>query len=376
MFAKLIEEAGGPEPFAQELFREIRQAGDVDSWKVIKQLGSGGGAAAAAAKILAELQSQHDREHPLLAGLWALGRFGHGAADGLKDTVLNTARFAGDLVLGPAGTQARQLFGPLPEWVPESGRTVDPLIEKGRDILNYAGQVGAGQRNPIEDVTGEVADAMRGLRRGATEVAETLVDGGPAALANRYADGAGNIASEVATAYFMPGVARAAGLKRAYSYQDQVAHWRNRGYNPERAQRLAELYDGEGHHFLPKWLGYGVLGLPKFIMESQFNVLKPANISRGDFYVLHGKVDKRAGGGPIMGRGKGSGWNRGSIGTELAGPVGRLYYGSPAELKALVTMPIVGDEEAYPLDPTDAGPANEVDVMRGWRDEEDLPINP
>ena len=376
VLSQIIAHNGGAERFGQALFRGMHQSPNVNVWQVIDELQAMGGPRAAAAKVAADLQAQWDREHHLSALGSSLLRGAYGAGDFLRDALVDNTKFLGDLVLGPGGTLLRRYIGPQPDWVPEFGRVADPAIEKGRAVVDYASQVAAGRRNPLEDAALQVGDAVSAARRGVAELAETYETGGAPAVAHRYSDFAGRVGAGVGVSYFGPSLLRTAGFTRPYSYDDEVAHWLGRGFNQKQAEHLAEPYDGVGHHSLPKRIGYGMLGLPKWIMESRFNVLKPPNISRGKFYVRHGKVDRFARGGPIVGKGKGSGWNRQSIGTELAGPLGRLYHGTTPELKTLVAMPFLGEEEAYPLYPTDAGPANEVDVMRAWRDEEDLPINP
>lgn len=109
-----------------------------------------------------------------------------------------------------------------------------------------------------------------------------------------------------------------------------VEHYLAMGLKPRQAARFAEPYlKGMGHHFFPR-----KLKLPEAFSESVFNVLRPAEISRGDFYKLHFQVDPSYHGGPIF-RGE-KGWSGKALGWKKYGPLGRLWHGSPAPLKARV----------------------------------------
>lgn len=106
------------------------------------------------------------------------------------------------------------------------------------------------------------------------------------------------------------------------------AKFLEQGFNPTQADYLAAPYEGMGHHFVPRRSG-----LPSFISDSPFNVLKPRDISRGDFYELHYKVDPHFNGTGLPPRFGGGSWSGKSLGLEKYGPVGRLWYGSPTPLK-------------------------------------------
>lgn len=68
-------------------------------------------------------------------------------------------------------------------------------------------------------------------------------------------------------------------------------------------------------------------------MDGVFNVLKPEDISRGDFYELHYKVDPRFHGTRVV---PGEPWRGGKLGLKRFGPAGRIWHGSPPPLKARV----------------------------------------
>ena len=119
------------------------------------------------------------------------------------------------------------------------------------------------------------------------------------------------------------------------------------GFTPDQAAHLAQPYDGTGHHYVPKRAKIGkklgpipvptsLVGrkLPKSASDSLFNVLKPANISRGDFYELHYKVDPEQ---EVsrMPAALGPAWNGKKLGLKEYGLLGRIWHGSPAPLNAV-----------------------------------------
>jgi hypothetical protein len=128
-----------------------------------------------------------------------------------------------------------------------------------------------------------------------------------------------------------------------------AAKFEQQGFNPVQAARLAEPYEGMGHHFFPRsWAvpkGVGGVPMPNFLVgqqlpswlsDSVFNVLKPTNIGQGDFYELHYKVDPKFKGAGIK---RGSpGWSGAALGLKdkQYGLLGRLWHGSPAPLNAAV----------------------------------------
>jgi hypothetical protein len=124
-------------------------------------------------------------------------------------------------------------------------------------------------------------------------------------------------------------VARGAGLGLAAA-EGGSAKFIAQGFSPAQAQYLAEPYVGMGHHFVPRRAG-----LPSIISDSPLNTLRPAGISRGDFYELHYKVDPYFFNANFP-KGVGGSWRGRSLGLEKYGAAGRLWYGSPAPLKATI----------------------------------------
>jgi hypothetical protein len=76
--------------------------------------------------------------------------------------------------------------------------------------------------------------------------------------------------------------------------------------------------------------------LPSIFTESDFNVLKPQGITRGDMYELHYKVDPKFKGTGFPARVGGGGWSGAALGLKEYGLAGRIWHGSPAPLKARV----------------------------------------
>jgi len=122
-------------------------------------------------------------------------------------------------------------------------------------------------------------------------------------------------------------LARKLGSK--LSFEEHVAKFMAIGFTRKQAEHLAKPYEGMGHHFMPRrW------GLPKWLSESSFNVLKPKGMTQGDFYELHFKVDPQFRGARMPKR-LGPGWSGKRLGLKEYGRLGRLWHGSPRRLKAV-----------------------------------------
>lgn len=116
------------------------------------------------------------------------------------------------------------------------------------------------------------------------------------------------------------------------------AKYLSRGYSAGLSDYFATPYTGRGHHFLPQrtklpgWLGGGPV--PPVISDSPFFLLKPRDVSTGDFYQRHFEVDPQYGGGKVPKRFGGGGWSGKALGWQKYDRLGRLWYGSPSSLKA------------------------------------------
>lgn len=79
---------------------------------------------------------------------------------------------------------------------------------------------------------------------------------------------------------------------------------------------------------------------PATDQQSRFNVLKPPGMSRGDFYELHYKVDPSFYSARLPRKVGTGGWLGKDIGLQRHEQTGRLWYGSPRELKAAAAAPV------------------------------------
>jgi hypothetical protein len=144
------------------------------------------------------------------------------------------------------------------------------------------------------------------------------------------------------------GGAEAKGLAElgALSKDAAAAKYMARGYPKGLSEYFATPYEGMGHHFLPRrmelpaWLGGGPV--PPIISDSPFFLLKPSNMTKGDFFERHFQVDPSYHGGNIPAKFGGGGWSGHDLGWQKHDRLGRLWYGSPAPLKAVAGAGAVG----------------------------------
>jgi hypothetical protein len=152
----------------------------------------------------------------------------------------------------------------------------------------------------------------------------------------------GELAVDVGSALYggaeLTGLKEVAGLSKAATPAKYLA----RGYPRGLSEYFATQYKGIGHHFIPKRFeeDYGV---PRAIIESPFFRRKPRGVSTGDFYELHHGVDPKYRGGKIHQDFGGGRWSGDELGWQKRGLLGRLWYGSPSQVKAAVIgPPVVG----------------------------------
>ncbi|MBU1378594.1 MAG: hypothetical protein KKE02_02340 [Alphaproteobacteria bacterium] len=125
------------------------------------------------------------------------------------------------------------------------------------------------------------------------------------------------------------------------SKAERILMHERQGFSKAKATHLAGAYTGRGHHAiiperarLPTWAGGG--RVPRAILDSPFNVLKPEGITRGEFYPLHSKVDSHFYGTGFPRRMGLGGWSSKVLGIEKYGLPGRLWYGTPGPTKVVV----------------------------------------
>ena len=80
--------------------------------------------------------------------------------------------------------------------------------------------------------------------------------------------------------------------------------------------------------------------MPRVILESPFNVLKPRGLTTGEMQELHFRVDPKFNGGKIRAEFGGGTWSGADLGWEKYGRPGRVWYGAPGPLKAAVGTPL------------------------------------
>jgi hypothetical protein len=157
----------------------------------------------------------------------------------------------------------------------------------------------------------------------------------------------GELALEGAALLFGGAASKVLGRLGPISEAAGAAKFKGLGFSDAQAARLARPYNGVGHHFIPQRtkvpasvagvpLPSTVAGqpLPAFIIDSPFNILKPTNISQGDFYGLHSQVDPYFHGTRIGVKDGGGSWSMKKAQLEKHGLLGNLWYGSPAPLNA------------------------------------------
>lgn len=110
-----------------------------------------------------------------------------------------------------------------------------------------------------------------------------------------------------------------------------------RGASPQLAEYFAQPYQGMGAHLAPRRTRLpGGAPVPKLLMDSPFNVLKPKGIERGAMFERHFKTDGKYYGGPVPAQFGGGGWSGRRLGWERYNPVERIWHGTPGATKAVV----------------------------------------
>jgi hypothetical protein len=115
-----------------------------------------------------------------------------------------------------------------------------------------------------------------------------------------------------------------------------AARYIKQGFSPKVARYLAEPYKGMGSHYIPRRAFKKNPSLPKALKDSEFNVLQPHNITRGEMYELHAAVDPSFSYARIPARHGGGGWNANALNVKRYGVLGRRWHGAPGALKARI----------------------------------------
>lgn len=243
-------------------------------------------------------------------------RGGVHAVEGLVDGAVFLERLTSplDLLLSPPGTSAAEELG--------------GAISRGVDYVQR------GFENPqmvVQDVRDKARQARADLDPTATPVAPTASE----EVRRRLPIGMnqGELAFDVGSFAVGGPLAKSVKGLGAISKASTAEKYLAQGFTPLQAAHLAKPYpiSNMGHHFIPRRMR-----LPKAFTESDFNVLKPQGITRGDMYELHYKVDPKFNHTGFPPQAGGGAWNGAALGLKAYGLPRRLWHGSPAPLKARV----------------------------------------
>jgi hypothetical protein len=269
-----------------------------------------------------------------------------GTLAGLAGTGPGVARGAWHLAEGAAGGVdfVGRLLDPYDAYYSSPGQAAWGTVNKaGQDAFRYIDRVGKDPKVVMNDLRRQVHEANARLNPGATKPADTFAG----ELRRNFGIGLnrGEVLFDVGSLLVggaeLKGMAELGLLGRGGRASKYVA----RGYPPRIAEDFAKPYPhkGMGAHYygraepLPKLLGGGPL--PKWILDSPFNVIKPRGVDKGALYERHYKTDLQYHGGPLPG---GGGWSGRKLGWRKYGPVGRAYYGAPGPLKSALAGGLAG----------------------------------
>ncbi|MDO8378656.1 hypothetical protein [Phenylobacterium sp.] len=260
-----------------------------------------------------------------------------GAARGARNTIRD---------VGSSVNFVSRLMDPLDATYSAPGEAAwGQVFEAGDQVLRYAKNGVSNPGEVVADLGGLLRKARTNLDLGASPGA-TTVDG---ELKRNYEIGKnqGELAFDVGSTLYGGAVAKEIAGLGYLSKEAQIAKRLKQGFNPTQAAYLAEPYKGRGHHNVARSFTLqekvGPLPLPKAIVgwkppewfiESPFNVLSPQNISRGDFYELHYKVDPRFHHANLPYYRRTGGWDGEPLGLKKYEGLERVWHSSPAPLKA------------------------------------------
>ncbi|XZE42765.1 RHS repeat-associated core domain-containing protein [Pirellulaceae bacterium SH467] len=127
---------------------------------------------------------------------------------------------------------------------------------------------------------------------------------------------------------------RGAQLRDKYGSQfGEYMHFRGQGFTPAQSKYLTQPYSGRaGHHFpIPQRTGRD-WNIPRSIIDSRFNVLRPTDMSIGRFYELHYRVDPFFHGTRFP-QAIGGTWRGGQLGLERYSGLQKIWYSTPCPTK-------------------------------------------
>ena len=115
--------------------------------------------------------------------------------------------------------------------------------------------------------------------------------------------------------------------RRGQALLAEYRGYRAHGFTAGQARYLTQPYQGVGHHWLARRIGYGRLNLPRGIMESRFNIMG-RGMSRGQFYRSHALADPHLHGAAFP-RALGGSWRASELGISTASRPLRWWYATP-----------------------------------------------
>ena len=262
---------------------------------------------------------------------------------------IGLARGAGNTVKGVGESAAflGRLLNPVDSVSsPRGDAAWDQLFAAGSRALDYAKNGISSPGNVVDDIKNAGHEFSVRTDPNATPMASTF----PAEWSRNLEIGKnrGEFAFDVGSTLFGGTVLKELSGLGNLSKEALVTKYLGQGFSPTQADYLAQPYIGAGHHFWPQGgipktvLGVpmpkGVAGqrLPSVVGDSMFNVLSPRGISRGEMYARHYQVDPQFYGAKLPARVGGGSWSGKALGLQTSGPLGRVWYGSPAPLKAAV----------------------------------------
>lgn len=233
---------------------------------------------------------------------------------------------------------AARLINPYDHVDDPSNSAWMQVLRAGKGAFDYTEKGISNPKVVADDIGAGLHRFQIEIDPNASPAADTLW--GEATRNFNIGENQGEAAFDVGSFLFGGAAAKELAAMGGISKEALMAKYAARGYSKPISEYFSEPYTGEGHHFLPKrvdlpkWLGGGPI--PRWIKDSPFFLLRPPNMSRGDFYKLHHGVDPHYHGGKVQKKFGGGGWSGKKLGWTKYDQLGRLWHGSPAPLKAAV----------------------------------------
>jgi hypothetical protein len=286
----------------------------------------------------AQIALQRAGESKPVRDLAGLAANAAGNAVGVRDGAAHMGQDFADLAL-----LGLRFYDPMDSLMhPPGERAVDHVFDNVRAVAGVTKDAIADPHGAAEKLLEKGRKLIRDTVPSATPESPTL----SGEMSRRYEIGRhqGEVVAELTPYAVGGGELKVAADIRAITEASLLAKYADQGFTRTQAKRLARPYDGVGHHSLipqrarlPKWLGGGQI--PRAILDSPFNVLKPEGLSQGDFYERHFKVDPEMDGANL----RGGGWSGKRLGLERYDLPERIWYGTPnATKRAIAGVGILG----------------------------------